>query len=202
MQKQKMKKEIIKEHQENHKNYKDKNLNSPYFEQSETEEGSSTEVEINISLLKEIADTLTSIISENINTKNTIKEISPFNHDHVPPISLFDYLYRIQKYSGIEDSTLIIGLIYIDRICSKKKIKLTKNNIHRLLFTSIIIAIKYNEDIIYSNSFYSKIGGISLAELIKLENAFLKIIDFELFVQNDLYQKYYDYLNYYTDANE
>ena len=190
--------------QENHKHKHHKELfqNNSDSEYSETEAGSSTEVVINISLLKEIADTLASIIFQNKNSKNQVNEISPFQHDNVPKISLFDYLYRIQKYTGIENSTLILALIYIDRICSKKKIILTKYNIHRLLFTSIIIAIKYNEDINYNNLFYSKVAGISVKELIKLEGDFLKIINFELFVQDDLYQKYNDYLNYNININD
>ena len=196
MQNQKMKNVNSKEEQKNHKYHKVYYRNNSYSEQSETEQGSSKEVMINISLLKEIADTLSSIISESKKLKNSIDTNSPFNHKYVPKISLFDYLFRIQKYTGIENSTLIIALIYIDRICKKKQITLTKYNINRLLFTSIIISIKYNEDIIYNNLFYSKIGGISTDELIKLESVFLKIINFELFVQDDLYQKYYDYLNY------
>lgn len=202
MQKQKMKNVNNRPHQEKHKHHKEQYQNNSDSEYSETEAGSSSEVVINISLLKEIADTLTSIISQSQNSKNPINEISPFKHDYVPKISLFDYLYRIQKYAGIENSTLILALIYIDRICSKKKLTLTKYNIHRLLFTSIIIAIKYNEDIKYNNLFYSKIAGVSVSELIQLEAAFLKIINFELFVPDDLYQKYNDYLNINIDINE
>ena len=197
---QKMKNGNLKVYQENHKIYKDEYINDSDNELSETEEGSSTEVVINISLLKQISDILNSIISENKKTENSTQENSPFRHDNIPNISLFDYLFRIQKYTGIENSTLIIALIYIDRICHKKKLTLTKFNIHRLLFTSIITSIKYNEDIIYNNLFYSKIGGITETELIKLETYFLKIIDFELFVRDDLYQKYYGYLN--IDINE
>ena len=33
-------------------------------------------------------------------------------------------------------------------------------------------------------------------ELIILENHFLKIIDFELYVSDKLYNKYYNYINY------
>ena len=95
----------------------------------------------------------------------------------------------------MEDSTLIIALIYIDRICIKKGITLTQYNIHRLLFTSILISIKYNEDIIYDNLYYSKIGGVPKAELSKLENEFLKMIGFDLFVSEEVYKKYFTYLN-------
>ena len=156
-----MKNGNLKVYQENHKIHKDEYINDSDNELSETEEGSSTEVVINISLLKQISDILNSIISENKKTENSTQENSPFRHDNIPNISLFDYLFRIQKYTGIENSTLIIALIYIDRICHKKKLTLTKFNIHRLLFTSIIASIKYNEDIIYNNLFYSKIGGIT-----------------------------------------
>ena len=170
-------------------------------EQSETEAGSSKEVILYKNFLKEISDSLIAIISKKAQNKNEIKK-TPFDHDHMPKISIYDYLLRIQKYSGIENSTIIIALIYIDRICIKKGITLTNYNIHRLLFTSIIIAIKYNEDTKYDNVFYSKIAGVSTNELLQLEGAFLKIINFELFVRDDLYKKYNDYLNYNMDINE
>jgi hypothetical protein len=177
--------------------YKPKNktqINSD-SEQSETESGSTKEIILYKSLLKEISDTLTSIILNNKKNKNGKKDNSPFVHEHAPKISIFDYLLRIQKYSNIENSTFIIALIYIDRICEKKKIILTKYNIHRILFTSILIATKYNEDIIYDNLFYSKIAGVTIKELLILENYFLNIIDFDLFVSDDIYQKYSEYLN-------
>jgi hypothetical protein len=166
-------------------------------DQSETEEESSKETIMyqNINLLKTIAETLNSIIEESNKSKKKQKDHSPFVHEHAPKISLFDYLLRIQKYSEVEDSTLIMALIYIDRICKKKGIALSKYNIHRLLFTSILIAIKYNEDTICDNLYYSKIAGVTKKELQVLEYEFMKIIDFDLFVSNKIYQTYYDFLN-------
>ena len=174
-----------------------KNLNQPDIEQSETEAGSTKEIIMyeRQSLLKEISTTLNSIIQENSKNKNHHKDNSLFSRQQIPKISIFDYLLRIQKYSGIEESTIIISLIYIDRICKKKGIVLSKYNIHRLIFTAILIAIKYNEDIIYDNLYYSKIGGVTKKELLILENEFLQLIDFNLFVSNKIYQKYYEYLN-------
>ena len=174
-----------------------KNLNQPDIEQSETEAGSTKEIimyERQI-LLKEISTTLNSIIQESNKNNNHHKDNSLFFRQQIPKISIFDYLLRIQKYSGIEESTIIISLIYIDRICKKKGIVLSKYNIHRLIFTAILIAIKYNEDIIYDNLYYSKIGGVTKKELLILENEFLQLIDFNLFVSNKIYQKYYEYLN-------
>ena len=169
----------------------------PDIEQSETEAGSTKEIIMyeKQKLLKEISTTLNSIIEESNKNKKNHKDNSLFARQQIPKISIYDYLLRIQKYSGNEDSTIIISLIYIDRICKKRGIVLSKYNIHRLLFTAILIAAKYNEDIIYDIMYYSKIGGVTKKELLILESEFLKLIDFNLFVPNKIYQKYYDYLN-------
>lgn len=55
-------------------------------------------------------------------------------------------------------------------------------NIHRLLITSIMLAVKFHEDFYYSNSFYAKVGGLPLPELNHLEVQFLLFINFELTV--------------------
>lgn len=50
----------------------------------------------------------------------------------LPSISLNDYLKRIITSTDIKESTVISSLIYIDRLCSKGKIKLSEYNIHTL----------------------------------------------------------------------
>ena len=175
---------------------KSKNQIQSDIEQSETEAGSTKEMIVyeRHNFLKKISNALNAIIQEKNKNKNHYKDNSLFARQKIPKISIFDYLLRIQKYTGIEDSTIIISLIYIDRICKRKGIVLSEYSIHRLLFIAIIIAIKYNEDIIYDNLYYSKIGGVTKKELLILENEFLKLIDFNLFVSNKIYQKYSDYL--------
>jgi hypothetical protein len=39
-------------------------------------------------------------------------------------------------------------------------------------------------------NFYAKMGGITLKEINSLEYEFLNLIDFKLFVDNDLFEKY------------
>ena len=55
--------------------------------------------------------------------------------------------------------------------------------------------MKFNEDNIFLNSDFSKIGGFSLEEMNKMERKFLKLIDFKLFVDQKLYRLYEKYLN-------
>ena len=156
-----------------------------------------TNTTTNIPMSQELLEKISFILKNVIKNKKTnfLKESDRvFYHPKVPDISIYDYLYRIKKYSSIEDSTLIISLIYIDRVCKNKGIVLTKYNIHRILFSAIFAAVKFNEDIIYKISFYAKIGGISIEELIDLENAFIKLIDFKFFVSEEIFQTYSRYL--------
>ena len=122
-----------------------------------------------------------------------------FSANSIPGISIKDYLIRIQTYSGIEKSTLILSLILIDHICKKSNLILTYNNIHRVLFGSILISIKFNEDSYYDNKFYSEIAGVKLKELKSIEDSFFELNDFNVFVS---YKEYEQYRKYLEDFNE
>ena len=61
----------------------------------------------------------------------------------------------------------------------------------------MIIATKYNEDDFYSNKYYSKVGGINLNELNFLEAEFIKLLNYELFIEYDTFFKYKKYLKQY-----
>ena len=90
--------------------------------------------------------------------------IKPFISKKIPNVSIQNYLDRLAKYSKIENNTLLLVLIYIDRICELNKIRLNYFNIHKLILGGLLIAIKYNEDDYFSNIFYSKVGGVSKKE--------------------------------------
>jgi len=154
----------------------------------------------NLSLIKAISQTLTSILENNKklqNFKEIIKSQSKmvFSANLIPNISIEDYLIRIQTYSNIEKSTLIISLILIDRLCQISNIILTYHNIHRLIFSAILISIKYNEDTYYDNKYYAEIAGVKLKELKLLEYNFLSMIHFKLFIPDEIYNKYILYLD-------
>ena len=154
----------------------------------------------NMNLIKAISQVLETIIEDN---KHLIKygEIikkqnkSIFSSIKIPNISIEEYLTRIQTYANIERNTLIVSLIYIDRLCKNSGITLTYYNIHRIIFTSILVSIKYNEDQLYDNKYYSEIAGLRLKELNSLEHNFLQMIHFFLFVNDETFKKYKLYLD-------
>ena len=150
----------------------------------------------NFSVIQNISSILNDFINEN---ENGNFENSSINYDgsvffckKIPEISIEDYLNRIRKYTELEDSTLIISLIYIDRLLGSKNIKLSKRNVYKILLTAVLIAIKYNEDEIYDNNNFARIFGIKNKELNKLENKFLDLIDFELFISKKEFRIYYN----------
>jgi hypothetical protein len=143
------------------------------------------------------AKILLTILSENKKSKDYYKKINSNQDGHFtykvkPGISLLDYLRRILKYVRIEYSTLIIAMIYIDRIC-KEKVFLNEFNIHRIMLISIYMAYTYNEDCIYDNKYLALVSGLSKSEMILLEEDFLDLIEFKLYVSEGIYEQYKKY---------
>ena len=152
-----------------------------------------------MNLINAISKTLTTILENNKKLKNyrdILKKQSMmyFSANSIPNITIKDYLIRIQNYSGIEKSTLILSMILIDHMCKKSNIVLTIYNIHRILFSSVLISIKYNEDSYYDNTFYAQIAGIKPNELKLLEYKFLELNDFNVYVKDTEYEQYEKYL--------
>ena len=54
----------------------------------------------------------------------------------------------------------------------------------------MVVALKYNEDDYFSNFFYAKVGGIKPAEINKLEYEFISLIHFNLYVTEEVFNKY------------
>lgn len=49
---------------------------------------------------------------------------------------------------------------------------------HRYLIIAIVLAIKYQDDDIYKNDYYAKVGGITMQELNDMEKEFLELLDY------------------------
>ena len=143
------------------------------------------------------AQILLHILSENKKSNDYFKKINLNQDGHFtfkmrPSISLFEYLQRILKYIKIELSTLIIAMIYIDRIC-KEKVFLNEYNIHRIMLISIYMAYIYNEDCVYDNTYLALVSGLSKADMMTLQEDFLDLIEFNLFVSEEVFERYKKY---------
>lgn len=162
------------------------------------EEGEEEGEEVDLELISHLAKVLKYIIKEGLSSFTNYATINRnfriFNNPSVPEISIHDYLKRIGRYGEVSESTLILALIYVDRICQVNKIILTKYNVHRLFFTAFYLAIKYNEDDVFSLSFYASLAGVGEKELLKMEESFFLLIEGKLFVNQSEYDAYRTFL--------
>jgi len=75
----------------------------------------------------------------------------------------------------------LLALIYIDRISEKhEECLVTRHSIHRMLLTAILIATKFSDDFQIPTSSFAKLGGITLEQMLCLEDVLLDLIDFNL----------------------
>ena len=70
---------------------------------------------------------------------------------------------RIAHFSGCSDECFVLGSIYIERLCKKQKLPLTKQNVHRFIATAVLIATKFHNDYRVKNSGFSRLSGLKLS---------------------------------------
>ena len=138
------------------------------------------------------------LIKNRDKTKLKIDDIKdPLYSNKVPIIKIEDYLIRLVKYSKMEISTLVLTFIYIKRFIDKENYIIAFNNIFRLIISCSILAIKFNENRTFKNSFYAKIGGLEVEDLNNLEyNVFsrlnfnLRVLDSEFYeIISEIYKE-------------
>ncbi|KAL6318630.1 hypothetical protein AAG906_000708 [Vitis piasezkii] len=98
----------------------------------------------------------------------------------IQPSHTLIYIDRIFKYSGCSPSCFVVVHIYVDRFLQHTDAHLTSLNVHRLLITSVMVTAKFIDDW----------GGVSTAELNRLEMKFLFSLDFRLQVTVETFRSY------------
>ena len=150
---------------------------------------------INKKIVKIITSTLCQLINDNFSNKihNKNNYIKIFYNKYIPEIKLSEFVSKIIELTKCEFNTIIYSLILIDKLYFKGII-INEFNIYKLLYISIIISIKMNQDKIYNNKYYAKILGVEPKELLILETNFLILLNFDIYISNDSFQYYLDSL--------
>ena len=154
-----------------------------------------TEKEIKI--ISSLSKLINVIIKKNLKKKKNIlsKKIKKdkFFSLYIPTISIYDYIYRIIKFTQINISTLIISFVQLNNYLIKTKNYLCINNFFNLYITSCLINAKFYEDNYCPLSFFAKVGGVSIEELESFEFEFCNKLNFSFYISEDLYNQYYNY---------
>ncbi|GLT88665.1 hypothetical protein SLE2022_066810 [Rubroshorea leprosula] len=119
------------------------------------------------------------------------RSLNAFHGVRAPNITLPKYLERIYKYTNCSPSCFVVGYVYIDRLAHRHPDSLVISlNVHRLLVTSVLVASKMLDDVHYNNAFYARVGGVSNAELNRLELELLFLLDFGVTVSSPVFESY------------
>jgi hypothetical protein len=70
-----------------------------------------------------------------------------------------------------------------------------------MLMICTVIAAKSYDDFYFKNTYYSKVAGISLAELNSLEVTALTILNFDVSIDSQLFNIYLERLQNFVDMN-
>jgi hypothetical protein len=62
--------------------------------------------------------------------------LTRFHSRQIPPITVAEYLQRCVKYAALERTTLIMLLVYIDRVCERHRtFVISSLTVHRYAFS-------------------------------------------------------------------
>lgn len=114
-----------------------------------------------------------------------------------PPISFHEYLLRLHRYCPMSTAVYLATSIYIHRLALGSphlQVPVSPRNAHRLLLAGLRVAMKALEDQSYPARRFSKVGGVSEAELKRLEIAFCFVNNFDLRITKDLLVEHVDLL--------
>ena len=153
-------------------------------------------------LINLLSNIIGNTIEKSVKYEQKLSQIELNKSFEEPKISITKYIRRIIKHSNPEPSTLILAVIYFDRICNNGKINLCYSNVYKLILISLVLAIKYNEEYFESNEFYGKVGGLKIKSINKLEVHALKVLKFNLYVKEEIYETYVNQFSAFLEANK
>lgn len=119
------------------------------------------------------------------------EQLISFNSSVSNPFQLLAYVERMVSCADCSPASFIIMLVYIDRMHERHRwFQLTDVNVHLVSLAALLAPIKYLDDAVYSNAHYAAVGGISPAKMNELEGKFNSALDWELFVDPEVFRIY------------
>jgi hypothetical protein len=103
-----------------------------------------------------------------------------FDLQAVPEIALPAYLARISVYMSLTKPQFLLGIEYIERFLAASSSALTSVSVHRVVATAMVLAHKFDNDFALDDAHYGKIVGVCSRDLMRLQFAFMKRIDYRL----------------------
>jgi len=142
-------------------------------------------------LVDAISNVLERVCERNDRFISTINILTRFHVLREQDITIHSFLRRIAVTWSCSQESLVIALIYMDRLIQEDRCFMVNSlSIHRVIITSILLAVKFVEDSIRKNAYYGEVMYVTDKELNMLEIDFLFRIKFNLWIQKSLYDDY------------
>ena len=150
--------------------------------------------------IKNIKNNSLSILETILDYTSTLKKRTPSIFDNNSDINDvlsnldnydFEDLFRFcVKIFKINDNILVLIMMYIDKIIANGNFILCEKNINKLFYTCLMITQKYYEDNSFNNKTFANLVRLNCDELLKMEIEFMNMINFELFIKDEDFEKY------------
>jgi len=121
-----------------------------------------------------------------------------FESDETCPLCPSAYIQRILKYTACSPCNLVVALVYLQRLkdlesdpdtatSSSQRLRLTSNNLQRLLLTSLMLASKFLDEPFVSNKQWALVGDLTTREINALELEMLWSLKFSVNISREEY---------------
>lgn len=128
--------------------------------------------------------------------------VKVFNLIKPPSLPISQYIVRIRTYSSSATTVVFVNAAYLAfKLCIMLDIApLTELNCHRFVLALIRCLMKMLEDKRQKQKAFAAVGGLSCADLEKIEIAFLYLCDFNMHVTPEQLQNFlsYDFIDMLT----
>ncbi|KAM3143524.1 hypothetical protein pb186bvf_004286 [Paramecium bursaria] len=114
---------------------------------------------------------------------------------------VFPTLQNLILNNTIDETNIIIGLLYADRVTNKGDFFITKANAYNIVMIGIVLSVKMFNDYVDISSALLINMQYNRKEYRELEREYLKIIDYDLFIDEVQYKDYQQNLEQFLKRN-
>lgn len=106
---------------------------------------------------------------------------------------ILKFMRKVFDKMQLATECIIVALIYLEKIIITSKIEIRFSNWRPLVFTSILLASKFWEDISFWNVDYSDaLNFYPLKSINRMESEFLSLCNYNIYVSAKQYETYRD----------
>jgi len=106
---------------------------------------------------------------------------------------ILKFMRKIIDTMSLANECILVSLIYLEKFMTTSKIEIRFSNWKPLLFTSILLASKFWEDLCFWNADFSEeLNFYPLKSINRMESEFISLCDYNIYVSAELYAQYYN----------